>query len=75
MTLEIIDDTFFMVQVPGEKTLHQNEDDAIDHLQDKAEGIDPESSDVSVVRISVDGGDWTIAEMSWQNIALRLMDE
>jgi hypothetical protein len=75
MAMEITDDTFYMVQLPEGKTLYQTEEDAISHLEQRAEGIDPESKDVSVIRISVDEGDWTIAEMSWQNIALQLMGE
>lgn len=75
MTMEIEDDTFYMVQLPDRKTLHQAEDDAIEFLQEHAEGVNPESEDVSVVRISLADDDWTIAEMSWQNIALQLMGE
>lgn len=73
--LQIEDDTFYMIQLPGNKTIHQSEDDAIDYLEDQAEGIDPGSDNVNVVRVSVENDDWTIAEMSWQNIALRLMGE
>jgi hypothetical protein len=73
--MEVTDNTFFLVQVPGNKTLHQSEDAAIGHLQDQVKNLDPESDDVSVVRVSVDNDDWTIAEMSWQNIALRLMGD
>lgn len=75
MALEISDGTFYMVQVPDEKTLHQTEEEAISHLKGRAEEVNPESDDVSVVKISVDNDDWTIAEMSWQNIALQLMGE
>jgi len=75
MTMKVNDDTFYMVQLSEKKTLHQAEEDAITHLKQRAEEIDPESEEVSVVRISVDEGDWTIAEMSWQNIALQLMGE
>ncbi len=75
MALKIDDDTFFMVKVPGSKTLHQSEDEAIDHLKENAGDLDPESDDVNVVRVAVDEGDWTIAEMSWQTIALQMMGE
>jgi hypothetical protein len=75
MVLEIQDDSFFMVQLPDGKTIHQTEEDAIGHLQTNAEGLDPDSDDVSVVRVSVDEGDWTIAELAWQNIALQMMGE
>lgn len=74
MSLNVTEDTFYMVQVPESKTLHQSEEEAIEYLKQSADGIDPESEDVSVVRVSVDE-DWTIAEMSWQNIALQMMGE
>lgn len=75
MAMEIRNDTFYMVQLPENKTIHQSEENAIEHLENRAGGINPESEEVSVVQISVNEGDWTIAEMSWQNIALRLMGE
>lgn len=75
MALEIDNDTFYLVKLPDQKTLHSNEDDAINHLKQNAGGVDPESEEVSVVRVSVEGEDWTIAEMSWQSIALQLMGE
>ena len=75
MTMEVKNNDFYMIQLPDSQTIHQTESDAIAHLKEKAEGISPESDDISVVRVSVDDDDWTIAEMSWQNIALRLMGE
>lgn len=75
MTLEVNNGTFYMVRLPGSDTIHQNEDEAIDHLKGNVENVNPESEDVSVVRVSVENDDWTIAEMSWQNIALRLMGD
>ena len=73
MALEVQDGTFYMVQLPSEKTLHQTQDEAIEYLRKRAENVDPETDEVNVVRVSVENEDWTIAEMSWQNIALRLM--
>lgn len=75
MALEIHDDTFYVVQLPDRKTLHDSEEAAIEHLRENAPDVNPESSDVSVVRVAIENEDWTIAEMSWQNIALRLMGE
>jgi len=74
MTLEVQDGTFFMVQLPNGQSIHQTEDEAIEYLQNRAQDVDPETDDVNVVRVSVENEDWTIAEMSWQNIALRLME-
>lgn len=73
MSLEVTDGTFYMVQIPGGDVLHQTEDEAIDFLKEQVDNVDPESEEVSVVRVSIEDGDWTIAELSWQNIALRLM--
>lgn len=75
MALSVSGGEFYMVELPSGRTLHKEESEAIDHLQESAEDIDPESEDVSVVRVSVSEGDWTIAEMSWQTIALRMMGE
>lgn len=73
MAIQLENDTFYLVHLPGEKTIHNEEEEAIDYLREHAEGVDPESEDVSVVRVSVEDEDWTIAEMSWQTIALELM--
>lgn len=73
MTVEVSNDTFFLVRLPNGKTIHNDEDEAIEYLRERASDVDPESDDVGVIRVSVEGDDWTIAEMSWQNIALRLM--
>jgi hypothetical protein len=73
MTLEVKDNTFYMVQLPENKTIHETEDEAINYLKDNANNVDPEEEDVSLVEVSVEGDDWTIAEMPWQTIALRLM--
>lgn len=73
MALEVQDGSFFMVQLPSGQTLHQTEEEAIEYLRARAQDVDPETDDVNVVRITVEDEDWTIAEMSWQNIALQLM--
>ncbi|NHN48396.1 hypothetical protein G9464_12440 [Halostella sp. JP-L12] len=75
MSLQIEDNTFYLVQLPEEKTLHESEDAAINHLKENAENLDPENDEVSLIEVSVEGEDWTIAEMPWQNIALRLMGD
>jgi len=73
MALSVDDGTFYLVHLPDEKTLHNEENEAIDYLRNQSEQVDPESDDVSVLRVEVEGEDWTIAEMSWQTIALRIM--
>lgn len=75
MALEVPGNTFYLVRLPEGKTLHNSEESAINQLQNNADDVDPESSEVDIVKISVENDDWTIAEMSWQNIALQLMGE
>lgn len=75
MSMEINDGEFYLVKIPGSKTLHKTEEEAISHLKSNADDVNPESDDINIVRVSVEGEDWAIAEMSWQNIALQLMGE
>mgnify|MGYP000264634157 CR=1 FL=1 len=73
--MKIENDTFTVVTVAGQRYLYNNEDEAIDHLKENSDGIDVENSDVSVVEVEVTENDWKIAEMPWQQIALRLLQE
>lgn len=73
MALQISEDQFYLVMLPEGKTLHDNEKEAIDYLKENAGNVNPENDEVSVVEVTVEGDDWTIAEMSWQSIALELM--
>lgn len=73
MALQISENQFYLVMLPSGKTLHDNEKEAIEYLKDNAGDVDPEDDEVSVVNVTVEGEDWTIAEMSWQAIALELM--
>lgn len=75
MTMNIDNGEFYLVRIPDSKTLHKTEQEAISHLKSNVDNVDPESDDISIVRVSVEGEDWAIAEMSWQNIALQLMGE
>jgi hypothetical protein len=68
-------DTFHVVDVAGERHIYDSEDDAIDHLRENTNDVDPEGDDVSVVQVSIEGEDWTITELPWQQIALRLLQE
>lgn len=73
--MRITDDTFFVVSLTDERNIFNGEEEAIGHLRESAGGIDPESEDVSVARVTIDDGDWTITELPWQQIALRLLQE
>lgn len=75
MSMEINNGEFYLVKIPRKKTLHKTEEGAISHLKSNVDNVNPESDDVSIVKVSIEGEDWAIAEMSWQNIALQLMGE
>lgn len=65
------DDTFHLVTVDGRRTLFETEEQAIEHLQNQQ--LDPDESDVAVVAVTVNDGDWQIRELPWQRIALQLL--
>lgn len=73
--MKVSNDTFHVVTVAGERHIYDAEDEAIDHLRGNAGAVDPEVDDVSVVQVSIDGEDWAITELPWQQIALRLLQE
>lgn len=73
MSLEVTGNEFYLIELPSGKTIHDTEEEAVNHLKDNANDIDPNAENISLLRINFDDEDWTIAEMSWQNIALRLM--
>lgn len=70
-SISITDGTFFLVTVAGQKTIYGTEGDAINHL--RTGDVTPETDDVSVVRVTVEGEDWEIKELAWQRIALELL--
>lgn len=73
--MKVQNSEFFVAELNGEMHIFDREDDAIDHLQEHAGDIDPENDDVAVNRVTIEGDDWTIAQMPWQEIALRLLQE
>lgn len=73
--MKISNDTFHVVTVSDERHIYDAEDDAIDHLRDNTGDINPDDDDVNVVEVTIEGEDWTITELPWQQIALRLLQE
>jgi hypothetical protein len=73
--MRVTDDTFYVVSLAGEREIYDGEEEAISHLRESAGEIDPENEDVSVARVTIEGDDWTIKELPWQQIALRLLQE
>jgi hypothetical protein len=72
--MNVTDSEFFMVRLPGGESVHDEREGALEHLRANADGLDAENDDVSVVAVSVDGADWQIKEMSWQTVALELLN-
>jgi hypothetical protein len=72
-TIEINDGQFYLAQINGTDTVHNTRDGAINHLKEGASGVDPETSDISIVEVTFNGDDWQIKELPWQQIALRLL--
>lgn len=66
--------SFYVVQTPDEDHLVSSESEAIEQLQNGTD-IDPETDDVSVAEVSYSDDDWTIKELPWQRIALKLLQE
>jgi len=73
--MQIDNGEFHVVTVEERRQLFNEEEEAIQHLEDNVSNIDPESDEVSIVQVSVDEDEWSIAEMPWQEIALRLLQE
>lgn len=73
--MKVSDSTFYVAEMDGAMHLFNNQEDAIGHLRENANNIDPESESVAVSQVTVEGDDWTIKQMPWQQIALRLLQE
>lgn len=71
--MNVSNQTFYMSRLPHGDSIHNERDAAIDALRDRADDLDPESDDVSVVEVSVEGGDWKIREISGMQIAMELL--
>jgi len=73
--MQIDDNTFHVVQTTDDDYIVQSEADAIDILQNGAVDVDPDSEDVSVIKVDYGRDDWTIQSLPWQRIALKLLSE
>lgn len=72
MSLSIEDGTFFYVRERERETLFETRDAAIGALQTiDADDLDEDA--ISVVKVDVDGMDWSIQQLSWERIALELL--
>jgi len=73
--MQIEDNSFHVVQTAADDYIVQTEADAIDILQNGAVDVDPDSEDVSVIKVDYERDDWTIQSLPWQRIALKLLSE
>lgn len=73
--MQVQNERFYVVQTPDNDHVLASEDEAIAHLKQNGDGIDPETEDVSVAEVAYGGDDWTIKELPWQRIALQLLQE
>lgn len=71
--MNISDGQFFMARLPSGDSVHNERAEAIDALRQNANGVNPETDDVSVVEVSVEGDDWQIREISGMQIAMELL--
>lgn len=72
--LEITDGEFFLLRTAEMDLVHDTRREAIENLKEYATPqFDASDAEISVVEVSIDGGDWTIAEIPWQEIALELL--
>lgn len=71
--MEVEDDTFFVVQSPNKMHVYQTQSESIDHLRSNADKLNAEDPDITISEVTVDGEDWTIKQLPWQRIAVKLM--
>lgn len=72
--MQVSNHTFYVAELDGEMHLFDGREDAISHLKN-TDDLDPESEDVAISEVAVDGEDWTIKQMPWQRIALTLLKD
>lgn len=72
MSLTIENGEFYLATIRDEQTLHAHRDEAIDQLR-SAPTIDPDEDAVSIDKVTVGDGDWTITPLQWSRIALELL--
>lgn len=72
MSLTIDNGTFFYVRERDSETLFETHNEAIDALR-KIDADDLDEDAISVVKVDVDGMDWSIQQLSWERIALELL--
>lgn len=72
MSLTINNGTFFYVRERGEETIFETQEEAIGALRD-IDADDLDEDVISVIKVDVDGMDWSIQQLNWERIALELL--
>lgn len=76
--MEVTDGHFYLIQ-RGDDTSHvvDTEDEAIDRLRDVDDldlDADADDPDIQIVRVGFEGEEWTIKELAWKRIAIKLLE-
>jgi hypothetical protein len=70
--MEVTDSQFYHVEVNGDESVFQSQQEALDYLRESQDSIEASSSDVQLFSVET-GEEWSIKEVPWQNIALQLL--
>lgn len=69
--IEIRDDKFYILDTKTGKWVFQTEDDAINKLKEIAKKTEPENT--KIVEISIGKDEWSIVQVPWSKIAMKLL--
>jgi len=74
MELEIKNDTFFVLETSGTKSIFDSEAEAVGKLKTVvAKNPNLNVEQVSIIKVNVKGEKWEMAEIPWSKIAMELM--
>lgn len=66
---ELEEDTFFLTDTGEEKWVYQNRSDAVAMMKDAIK----DGNESKVFVVSTEGEQWSINQISWQDIAMELI--
>jgi hypothetical protein len=74
MELEIKNDTFFVLETSGAKSLFDSEAEAVGKLKAVvSKKPDVNIEQVNIIRVNVKGEKWEMAQIPWSKIAMELL--
>lgn len=71
--IEIKNDKFYILESEVGKWIFETEDDAIKKLKEVAKKSNPEKT--RIIEVDVSGGEWSIKQVPWSRIAMKLIEE